>query len=192
MERQIELKRSKGTETVVGNGQLIPVVQNGKKKMLPKSKVEKLLKTKPKVKFNSTEIGVDVEIVDKEIPTPKEKSKKQVSVDQFTKALDDLKLDITTDKQGYVTYKQDKRNLCYCKDTNFGFSIYHRDDSAKSGWKSRRVISKKEFEAEVETIERMVEHYKKYEGALVPYYLCPECEYKTTSKSEMITHLEEH
>ena len=190
MERQIEVKRSKGKETVTGNSKLIPVVQNGKKKMLPKSEVEKILKSKPKVKFNSTEIGVDVEIVDKD--APKEKSKKQVSVEQFTKALNDLKLNITTDKQGYVTFKQDKRTLCYCKDTNFGFSIYHRDDSAKSGWKSRRVITKKEFKAEVDTIKRMVEHYKKYEGALIPYYLCPICDFKTTSKSEMITHLGEH
>jgi len=82
--------------------------------------------------------------------------------------------------------------LCYCKETGFGFSIYHRSDNAKSGWKSKRVVSPADFDSEVEAITKMVENRTKYESALVPYYLCPECEYKTTNKSEMITHLEEH
>lgn len=202
-------KNKAGVETIKSaqyneNGQLlVPFQKDGKmtmetfdavKEILDKKteqRKEKEQKKKPKVKFIPNGTGVDAVPVDPK-PEVKEKEASTVFVKDLEESFKGI-LTVDTDKNGFVNFRIGKHVEFYAIDRVAGFiALSTRHDSAKSGWKTERIVNKKELLNAVETLKAQVENRAKFETAFVPWYLCPECDYKTTSKTEMTAHVGTH
>lgn len=168
---------------------LMPVKQNGSITMKTQKEIQKMLDKKDKrqkAKFIPNDKGgVDV------VPV-KAEPKKEVTVQMLIDAVKDIEVDVSTDKSGYVNFKLGRSLITYASDTGYGLQYAVRSSEHKSGWKSVRCVTAVDLKYLVEMIKKSVENKTKFASALIPYYLCTECEYKTPSKSEMVEHLSSH
>jgi hypothetical protein len=173
-------KRYKG-QTVVKNcaqyknGKLlVPIKHNGKMKMSTLEEVQPLIdKKKRQVK-------------------PKKKAP-ALFVEDLIEAFKGL-LVTDVDKNSYTNfrYPETKKIIFYCIGRDFGLTVSTRNDATKTGWKSSRIITEEELKIFVASIKAQEQNHQKFETAFVPWYLCPECDYKTTSKTEMTEHIVTH
>ncbi|MCJ7570945.1 MAG: hypothetical protein MUO82_03585 [Candidatus Thermoplasmatota archaeon] len=213
-------KKHRGKETIISakmeNGHL-PLKKNGKIKMvttqevqefLDESKVQKekferlakeAMESKPrvrkngKVKFipNGETGGVDV--VEK-TPTdpPKARPVAQVFVKDLVTSFSGI-CTVDTDKNGFTNFRIGKNVQFYAIDRANGFiALSVRDNNAKSGWRTDRVISKEDLENAVETLKSQVQNKQKFASAYQSWFHCPCCKFETQSKDEMTTHLGTH
>jgi len=150
---------------------------------------ERIAEKRPKAKFITNETGgVDVVLKD----APKEKKVSEVTAEEFARAFEGI-TQIDTDKLGFVNFRADGKHCdFYIKQRTTFVGLSTRDDSAKSGWKTTRISTRKEMEQAVEILKARIQNQTKYASALIPSYLCPECDYNTTSKTEMISHIGTH